>query len=495
MKHVLTAKDFTREWVDEILRQADELATAIQSRQGISAEMSALVYNVYLEASTRTHRSYERAARLLNCPTVNISGVEGTSLVKSESYSAMARMLAGYGADVITLRSAIEGLPRYLSEMLERYGYIVSIHNGGDGTNEHPSQAVLDALTIKRRRGSLEGLRIGFVGDLVNSRVTHSDIELLRCFPGVEIVLVSTPEVQLQSRYTQGLDHVTVTDDIEALRGCEFVQVLRVQRERFRKPDGSIDQAAYDRVRGRFTINRRILEWLGPDVLIMHPQPIADNEVSPEIWGNSQVIMDEQARLGVPARIALLVWTHEHLSANGAVQPKQPDIQTLSRRPVTEALARKEEEQKHFRRINNGTVIDHVPCGVAKQIYDLLDPVFPADRGAMVLSRGIATKRLEASRKDALVIENGFLTDEQMLLVAVLAPDATFNVIREGMITKRRVTDHTEIGIGRCPNSSCVTNNDVEAALYPRFQALGARGTAVMCHYCEGHFSRSEVIN
>ena len=487
MKHLISAADFSREWLEQILSEAETCdVTALSGKPQAQRDGRKAVL-FFAEPSTRTCDSYDEAAQLLRLRHKTISGKEGTSLTKGEALSAFGRMESGYNAGVLVMRMPVEGSARWLAEMYRRYGLRTAVHNAGDGINQHPSQALLDLLTIKRKLGRLSDFSIGFLGDLKNSRTIHSLIQALWLFPDIRIVLVSSPEVALQPWYLNGHPGVIVSDSIEALRGCDIVYVTRVQRERF----GS--QIDYDRVRGRYVVNASVLEMLGPKVLIMHPQPVADGEVHPEIWMHPQVIMDEEARLGVPARMAALLHSLNSLDEVTDISVPAPLIDGVVRGSIADAIQRKAERERYFLRISDGTVIDHLPFGVGSMVRSVLKSICQKQDGVVVVTEGIESHRVAGGRKDTLVLAHRYLEPEQMAAVWVLAPDATFNVFREGQFHKQRVQHAEMITVGRCPNSNCITRLDPQAARFPRFRVF-RDAPVVQCHYCEQAFNTNEVF-
>ncbi|MBU0707175.1 aspartate carbamoyltransferase regulatory subunit [Patescibacteria group bacterium] len=492
MKHVISAADFERSWVDEVLERATRFIGPYRS--GVPVGTRPEKVTIFMgEASTRTGNSYAEAARLLGCPTDLIPSGDLTSLIKGESLGATGRMLCGQGAKVIPIRTKIEGGARWLSEMfaMKGYEYDVAVHNCGDGANQHPSQALLDLLTIQQRLGRTDNMTVGFVGDLRNSRTVHSLVLALRLFSNIKLVLVSSPQVKLPNWYYEGIETV-VADTVEALKGCDIVCVTRVQRERFD------DEVTYQRVRGLYSIGAKTLEMLGDKTLIMNVQPICaeDLDIHPEIWRHPQVIMDYQAKMGMPTRMALLEWSLEHLQETDSHECPAPTIRVVSEGSASEAIARKRAQQQYFIPIERGTVIDRITQGMVARVELLLDAENCNGDGAVLPLKKLKTDKLPWGLKDVLVVENGFFTDEQLAMVSVLAPDVVFNEIRDDRLIKRRVEFVSHITAGQCPNTVCVTDMDVEAALYPHFHVLNGGGSIQLkCHFCERHFRVNEVFS
>ncbi|MBI3115162.1 MAG: aspartate carbamoyltransferase [Candidatus Kerfeldbacteria bacterium] len=487
MKHFISTADTTRDEIQELVSWAKEHIDPFLRREQVHHDKRATL--LFAEPSTRTRGSYELAAKLTGFEVDPVTGAEATSLMKEESLSATARMFARYHADILVIRTSLAGGARWVAEMLGRYGYHTAVHNAGDESNQHPSQAILDLLTLRQEFGRLENLTIGIVGDLKNSRTVHSLAWALRGFPGIRLVLVSSPEVALQPWYTEGLE-VTVSDSLDALAGCNVVYVTRVQRERFAN--------AYDyaRVRGKFVVDATVLERLGPNVKIMHPQPIADGEVAPEIWSHPQVIMDQQAQLGVPARMMLLRRSLKYLPQPPEVEGVSPREEQVSDDHAAQTIARKHDASLRYIPLETGTVIDHLGGRAVPAIKACLGiQDHELDRHQVDVIGGLETRQLPSGCKCIIRLNGRFLTPAERAAIAFLAPTATFNEIRDGRRIKSKVRDpHMLRGAGQCPNPACVTRHDPEAALHPAFHGAGDGDQLVWCHYCEQRFPREQLF-
>ncbi len=492
MKHVISAQDFRADWVQEVLERATFNIETYRSGEP-KGHKSTKATVFIAEPSTRTSGSYSEAARLAGCAREGISGADLTSLVKGETLGATGRMFSGQNTALLPIRTRIEGGARWLTEMfaMEGYEYLTAVHNCGDGSNEHPTQALLDLLTIQQKLNRLTDLKIGFVGDLRNSRTVHSLVGVLRLFTGIKIVLVSSPSVKLPGWYTEGME-VEQSQEIEALRGCDVVYVTRVQAERF-----GGNKVEYERVRGLYSIGVKELELIGPKTQIMHPQPInqTDRDIDPRIWRHPQVVMDFQAQMGIPMRMALIEWSLAHIKDSVVSEAPKPGIAVLSERSAGEALRAKHARNQYFTPIERGTVIDHIPHGLGAKVEAVSNAEANNGDGAVLLLKRLRTQG-DPGTKDVLVIEDGFLSDAEKAAISVIAPSAVFNEIREGQIIKMRVESVSQIGIGKCPNSNCITQQDIEAALYPGFSIVIEDGGHIrlVCRYCERHFHREEVI-
>jgi aspartate carbamoyltransferase catalytic subunit len=253
------------------------------------------VINLFLESSTRTRASFEIAEKRMSADAINLSS-SGLSLDKGESLSDTARNLEAMAPDLLVIRHAHPGVPHWLAARL-RTGVI----NAGDGAHEHPTQALLDALTIRQRKGRLAGLRVAIVGDIEHSRVVRSNILLLRA-AGAEVTIAGP--YTLMPRRAAALGARVATRLEEALDGADVVMMLRVQFER-----GGAG-AAFPSVKeyfGLFGLTAERLRLAAPDVIVLHPGPLNRGvEISSEVADGPFSVILEQVANGVAVRMAVL---------------------------------------------------------------------------------------------------------------------------------------------------------------------------------------------
>jgi aspartate carbamoyltransferase catalytic subunit len=252
------------------------------------------VINLFYEPSTRTRTSFEIAGKRLSADVINISN-SSSSVAKGESLKDTALTLAAMAADVIIIRHPASGAPHFLARHVPS-----SVINGGDGTHEHPTQALLDLFTIRQRKGTLAGLRVSIIGDIAHSRVARSNIFAMRTM-GVD-VRVCGP-ASLLPMQVEALGVCAGTDLDTAIRDADIIMVLRLQLERQEK--GLIPSLReYSQLYG-LTLKR--LEQAKPDVLIMHPGPINRGvEIAPEVAEGPYSLILDQVANGVAIRMALL---------------------------------------------------------------------------------------------------------------------------------------------------------------------------------------------
>jgi aspartate carbamoyltransferase catalytic subunit len=254
-----------------------------------------MIVNLFFESSTRTRTSFEIAAKRLGADAISIAA-SGSSVSKGESLVDTLNTLAAMRPNAIVMRHAASGAPHFLARYLT-----MPIINAGDGTHEHPTQALLDARTILDRRPSLEGLRVAIIGDIAHSRVARSNVYLLSKF-GAEIVLCG-PASLLPRELAQIAPGVTLTNDIrEAILNADVIMMLRVQLER--QHEAAFPAAEYFHFYG---LQLEHLALAKPEVIVMHPGPInRGRELSSEVADSQRSVILNQVENGVAVRMAVL---------------------------------------------------------------------------------------------------------------------------------------------------------------------------------------------
>jgi len=254
-----------------------------------------MIVNLFFEASTRTRTSFEIAAKRLGADTISITAA-GSSVSKGESLVDTLNTLAAMRPNAIVMRHAASGAPHFLARYLP-----TPIINAGDGTHEHPTQALLDARTILDRKPTLEGLRIAIIGDIAHSRVARSNVYLLSKF-GVDIVLCG-PASLLPAELAQLAPGVRLTCDIrEAIQGADVIMMLRVQLER--QHEAAFPASEYFQYYG---LRLEHLELAKPEVIVMHPGPInRGREIASDVADSQRSVILNQVENGVAVRMAVL---------------------------------------------------------------------------------------------------------------------------------------------------------------------------------------------
>lgn len=296
-RHLLGLGDLS---AGEIVRLLDLAASfqsiAERSVKKVPTLRGRAVINLFMEASTRTRSSFELAAKRLSADTLNISG-GASSVVKGETLLDTARNLAAYRPDIIVVRHRHAGAPLMLSRHID-----ASIVNAGDGAREHPTQGLLDLLTVRQRLRKIEGIKLAIIGDIAHSRVARSAIIGFSKL-GAQVV-VCGPSTMLPPGIEM-LGCTRTTDRSEALAGADVVMMLRIQKERLAEQLFPTDREYAQ----RYGLDAVSLRGAKPGCLVMHPGPINRGvEITSEVADGPTSIILEQVRNGLAARMAVLYY-------------------------------------------------------------------------------------------------------------------------------------------------------------------------------------------
>src|SRR3982751_1667324 len=294
-RHLLSAADLTRDDALLVLDTAEELArVADQAIRKLPTLRGKTVVNLFFEDSTRTRTSFEVAAKRLSADVINFSA-KGSSVSKGESLKDTAMTLEGMGADAVVCRHSASGAPHRLAHWIRG-----SVVNAGDGTHEHPTQALLDAYTMRSRMGRIEGLNVAIVGDVLHSRVARSNVLLLSTL-GAEVTVIAPPTLlpvgveDWPCNVSFELDSVLPKSDV--------VMMLRVQRERMY---GGFLPTTREYSR-RYGLDARRMATLPEQAIVMHPGPMNRGvEIAAEVADSVRSTIVEQVANGVSVRMAVL---------------------------------------------------------------------------------------------------------------------------------------------------------------------------------------------
>lgn len=306
--HILSTNQFQRQDVERIFAVADEMEPYAFRKKVTRVLEGAILGNMFFEASTRTRVSFGSAFNLLGGEVRETAGFENSALVKGESLQDTARILSGF-SDVICMRHPVAGSVADFASVSR-----VPVLNGGDGANEHPTQALLDLYTIRRELAgtggrSIDGLKIAMIGDLRHGRTVHSLGRLLSLYDNIEVVLISPEELTLPTSIIEHMRSagakVSISHELtNSIRDVDIVYSTRIQEERFTSKEDA------DLYRGKFRLNQAIYtEFCQPNTVIMHPLPRdsrADaNELDSDLDDNPNLAIFRQADNGVVVRMAL----------------------------------------------------------------------------------------------------------------------------------------------------------------------------------------------
>ena len=295
-KHLLGIKNLTKEDIEIILSTASNFKDVLQRPvKKVPSLRDVTIVNLFYENSTRTRMSFELAEKRLSADTLNFAA-SSSSAAKGETLLDTVNNILSMKVDMVVMRHSASGAPHFLAKHIP-----AAIINAGDGINEHPTQALLDAFSMQEKFGSLQGLKVAIIGDIMHSRVALSNIYLLQKM-GAEIVVAGPPT--LIPKYITEALHVRVEYSVKkALQWCDVANVLRIQLERQNQPLFS-SLREYNLAYG---ISRKLLDSLGKEITIMHPGPINRGvELDSDVADGSNSIILNQVENGVAVRMAVL---------------------------------------------------------------------------------------------------------------------------------------------------------------------------------------------
>lgn len=294
-RHLIGIKGLTEQDITFLLDKADEAVKISRQREKKTSTLRGLTQiNLFFEASTRTQASFELAGKRLGADVMNMS-VGNSSVKKGETLIDTAMTLNAMRPDVLVVRHSSAGAAALLSQKVA-----CSVVNAGDGQHEHPTQALLDALTIRRNKGRLEGLVVAICGDVMHSRVARSNILLLNTM-GARVRVVAPSTLLPAGIERMGVE--VARDMREGLDGADIVMMLRLQRERM---NGSFVPSSAEYF-NYFGLDQKKLSYAKPDALVMHPGPMNRGvEIDSIVADGAQSVIREQVEMGVAVRMAVL---------------------------------------------------------------------------------------------------------------------------------------------------------------------------------------------
>ncbi len=295
-KHILGTEQLSKEDIELILDTADSFKEVnTRDIKKVPTLRGKTVINLFYEASTRTRTSFEIAGKRMSADTINISA-SASSVVKGETLEDTARNIEAMHPDIIVMRHSASGAPHYLAERLTES----SIINAGDGAHEHPSQAMLDLMTIREHKGKIEGLTVAIVGDIAHSRVARSDLYALKTMGAT--VRLAGPGTMIPPGIEK-LGAEVYTDINEAIKDADVIIMLRIQMER----QGNTLIPSLREYSQFFGLNPENLKLAKPDAIVMHPGPMNRGvEISSYVADGTQNVILEQVENGVAVRMAML---------------------------------------------------------------------------------------------------------------------------------------------------------------------------------------------
>lgn len=297
MKHLIDPTDLTREETDSIVALAEDISSNREKYQDAMAHKK--LATLFYEPSTRTRLSFTAAMMELGGKVLGFSDAKSSSVSKGETVQDTIRVV-GCFADIIAMRHHIEGAPLAATQVSK-----VPIINAGDGSHSHPTQTLTDLLTIKREIGRIDGITIGFCGDLRFGRTVHSLIKALSHYSGIKVVLIAPDELRLPDYIKLDVcDHMGIayreTNSLdEALPELDILYMTRVQKERF------LDEDEFDRVKDSFVLDKRRMSLAKSQMAVLHPLPRV-NEILTEVDSDPRAAYFRQVENGKFVRMALI---------------------------------------------------------------------------------------------------------------------------------------------------------------------------------------------
>ncbi len=297
-RDIIRADQISRDELELILAQAASMETALRNEQQLHTMAGQVLATLFYEPSTRTRLSFESATVRLGGQVLSVAEAKtSSSAAKGETLYDTGKMIEGY-ADLAVIRHPLQGSAQELAD-----GASIPVINGGDGTGQHPTQALLDLYTIKKEKGKLEGMTIAMLGDLKNGRTVHSLVPVLARF-GFKFYFVSPAALAMPAELTQdwraqGTEIVETDNLMEAVSHSDVLYATRIQKERFADP------TEYEKLKGSFVVNRAVINGAKIGLTIMHPLPRVD-EIAKEVDAYEGAAYFREAANGVPVRMALL---------------------------------------------------------------------------------------------------------------------------------------------------------------------------------------------
>jgi len=296
-RDIVTIADLTRDEISALLDQARQFESAVASGERLRLLDGKILATLFYEPSTRTRLSFESAMLRMGGSVISVAEAKtSSSAAKGETLFDTGKMIEGY-AHIAVIRHPEKGSAAELAR-----GAGIPIINGGDGTGEHPTQALLDLYTVMREKGTLDGLHVTLVGDLKHGRTVHSFSQALARWD-VSLTFVAPETVKMPAEVMKKLQaniEVQETSDLtSALRKADVAYITRIQKERF------ADTAEYEKLKGAYVVNRKLIEAAKPGITILHPLPRVD-EIATDADDMPNAAYFRQAKNGVYLRMALL---------------------------------------------------------------------------------------------------------------------------------------------------------------------------------------------
>ncbi|MEM4755961.1 MAG: aspartate carbamoyltransferase regulatory subunit [Candidatus Woesearchaeota archaeon] len=525
----ISMRQFSKRQIETILETANEVLLATHSKDynhlfmhkhGKPVERileGKKIGLLFMEPSTRTFFSFTAAGQSTGAEIAGFTNPEETSLKKGENWAHTVGMFAGYGTDILIMRTTVEGAAQWSKEYLIQYHKKLAdehhklgkpfsylrpmIINAGDGKHEHPTQCFLDLFTIKQYAKTIygknldDGIKLALLNDLKNGRTIHSLMSIAPLFK-FELHLASpdkrfdAPEWMIKELEQKGVKVVNHGDDLaSALKHAEFAYQSRPQKERV----GAGEDFAS--VKAKMQIDKLFYEQFGESgPLLMHPLPIDQVNFEEIAWNmdlHPKNISQVQASFGKYVRIALMGL------GTGEIKNPYPPSSYFDQKemqkimlPVKTSKSREELQYAKSGFMENGIVIDHIPANTSRRLEGMLGFDHESHGYTIVVSQNMMPHTAGKKPKDIIKIhapsqENIYqLTDKQLEAIALIAPQATISKIQNGTVVEkyRPILGNTIIELIHCGNAACISNYPIEHV--QSFFYNKGNGN-VECKYCE----------
>lgn len=474
-RDILSCADLSRQDILVILDQAKTLSADLKLHDATLA-------NVFFEDSTRTRLSFYRAASTLGMSVLSFNVADGTSIKKGETLADTIRMLEANEANIFVLRHPLDGAAQWIADVLD-----FPVINAGDGTHEHPTQALLDLYSIRETQQTLEDLNIGLVGDLRYGRTIHSLILALLPFSQQKIYFVSPPQLELPKQYQDLLQSKNVLFECvrkieDIINEVDILYMTRIQKERFP------DIAEYEAVRNSYSLRVSNLSNVKKNLRILHPLPRNKQalEIETAVDQTPYAYYFQQAKNGLRIRRTLFGLLHGALGNGrtyhkGDISREVPHFNEIKRRNIK----RKEEGYLAYE-VKYGTIIDHIPAGRGVEILSHLS--LPP-RVCYAIGGRLPSGKL--GQKDVVKLFDYHLTTDQMARIALIAPIATVNLVDSKGLRKGKVNLPYEIrDLVDCKNPKCISFPAHEEQVPSVFYSIN---NGYSCHYCDTFIPKEDI--
>ncbi|MFH1316727.1 MAG: aspartate carbamoyltransferase [Candidatus Woesearchaeota archaeon] len=475
-KDIISIYDLTKEDIEFLIRKTEEFRKKELANERYSSGLKNKKLGLlFFEDSTRTKKSFDTAMEEQGGIVYDLN-IQTSSIKKHESVRDTILMALTHHNDCLVMRHSKDGSVQWAADVAN-----IPVINGGDGKNQHPTQTMLDLVTIHQILGRLDNISIGFGGDLKYGRTAHSLPIGLSHFDNVTLHLAAPEELQMPQELVSNLEKrgmkiVNHDNLIDALKSVDVFYQTRPQIERMNIKEPSMIYQMME----KWKITPEVLEYI-PDGKIMHPLPIDSHleEISFAVAFSPQQFYYEQAHNGVLLRKALIhsiLYQKDPVHFSGDLSDVKPSI---GENKVFRELTTLSRKDTFIDLIKNGIVIDHLEPGSS---LDVLNQLNLLERGWSVFIGNNIISRDTGKRKDMIKIIGGKLSERDLKQMAIISPDVTINEIKEGIVMRK-------YQVLICGNENCISRVITED-VPPRFYIEEKYNNKIRCRYCQSGYNR-----